>query len=60
MVWHVGKVRLPVLARLVCAELLIGPWPANSPWSVDCGAGFARLRHLSGNLSQMWIVEKGF
>ena len=55
-----GKVKLPVLARLVAMELVIGSWPANSPLSIYSGAGFARLMHLSNYLSEMWIVEKGF
>ena len=60
MVWHVGKVKLPVLARLVAMELVIGSRPLNSPLSVYSGAGFARLMHLSDYLLEMWIVEKGF
>ena len=60
MASHVGKVKLPVLTRLVATELVIGSRPANSPLSVYSGAGFARLMHLSDNLSEVWIVEKGF
>ena len=60
MAWHVSKVKLPVLTRLVAVELVIGSQPANSTLSVYSGAGFARLMHLSDYLLGMWRGEKGF
>ena len=59
MAWHVSKVKLQVLTRLVAVELVIGSRPANSTLSVYSGAGFARLMHHSDYLLEMWRVEKG-